>query len=411
MKLCVAVEHRFLRTPDGAVWTSSNHSYGDLRRYLDAFDRVRILARVRDVDAVAPGAHRADGEGVEFAALPYYVGFGQFCRRAGAVRRAALRAIGETDAVLLKAPSPLSCLIEPALHGRRRPFALQVIGDPWATYAKGSTKHPLRPVLRAVLTRLTAAQASHAAAVSYVTREALEKRYPAADSAFRIAVSDVHLGPEAFAASPRSVREPDGPLRMIAVCALEQPYKGIDVLLRALAICGGRGLDLRLSVVGDGRLRAGLEALAAELGIAGRVEFRGALPSGRKIFEALDGADLFVMPSRTEGLPRAMLEAMARALPCIGSAVGGIPELLEGEDLVEPGDAAALAARIAAVAESRCRREAMSRRSLARSLDFQEHLLRARRREFLEHVRDITALWLKGRGAAAASLAATEVCS
>ncbi len=411
MTICVVVEHRFERTPDGAVWTGSSHSYADSQRYLEVFGHVRVLARVRDVAAAAPGAARADGDGVSFAPLPYYVGFGGFCLRARAVRRAALRAVGEADAVLLKAPSPLTCLIEPALHRMGRPFALQVIGDPWGTYAKGATRHPLRPVLRSVLTRLTAAQARHAAAVSYVTRESLQARYPAAELAFRTGVSDVQLADDAFVAEPRAVRDEASPLRLIAVCALEQPYKGIDVLLRALAVCAAGGLDFRLSIVGDGRLRAELAELAAQLGIGERVEFRGALPAGPRIVEALDGADLFVMPSRSEGLPRAMVEAMARALPCIGSATGGIPELLDAEDLVAPGDARELAARIAEVALSPERLRRMSERSLGRAGEFRDDALRGRRREFLVRLQEITALWCAGRARAAGRFAATEVCS
>jgi glycosyltransferase involved in cell wall biosynthesis len=391
--LCVVVEHRFDRTPDGAVWTGSSHSYADSARYLDVFDHIRIFARVRDVDRVSPTAIRADGQGVSFAALPYYVGLGQFCLRSRSVRQAALDAIGPTDAILLKAPSPLACLIEPALHKQGRPFALQVIGDPWGTYAKGSANDILRPVVRLIFTAMSAAQARHAAAVSYVTSLALQSRYPASPSAYQIAVSDVNLSPDAFADAPRRIPSPPSLISLIAIGAMEQPYKGLDVLIHALAVIRSRGLDFRLMLVGDGRLRPELVSLAARLGIDSAVSFTGSLPSGRTIIEALDASDLFVMPSRTEGLPRAIVEAMARALPCIGSHVGGIPELLEPEDLVEPGDPAALAAKIIEVAGSPERMERMSQRNLMRAQDFQEHLLSARRREFFSRVHDITALW------------------
>ena len=71
--------------------------------------------------------------------------------------------------------------------------------------------------------------------------------------------------------------------------------------------------------------RNGLKAKA----LRDRVRFRGQLTTPVDVRAELDRADLFVLPSRQEGLPRAMIEAMARALPCIGSSVGGIPELLQ----------------------------------------------------------------------------------
>ena len=84
---------------------------------------------------------------------------------------------------------------------------------------------------------------------------------------------------------------------------------------------------------------------------------------------------------------------MARALPCIGSAVGGIPELLDAGDMVPAGDPAALAAKIQEVMADPLRRETMSRRNLSTSLEFIEPVLAERRRNFYQHVHDSTKRW------------------
>jgi glycosyltransferase involved in cell wall biosynthesis len=89
-----------------------------------------------------------------------------------------------------------------------------------------------------------------------------------------------------------------------------------------------------------------------------------------------------------------MIEAMARALPCIGSTVGGIPELLPPEDMVPPGDADALARKISEIVSDPQRLQQMSARNLARAGDFQEDVLRERRIEFYRYVRDRTEEWL-----------------
>jgi glycosyltransferase involved in cell wall biosynthesis len=179
---------------------------------------------------------------------------------------------------------------------------------------------------------------------------------------------------------------------------LAQLYKAPAVLLEAIARCVGAGLDLGLTVVGDGKHRSELEAQARMLGLAERVCFLGQLTAGDPVREQLDHADLFVLPSLTEGLPRAMIEAMARALPCVGSTVGGIPELLPPEDTVPAGDAAALARKIREVVTALERMARMSTRNLAKAREYSDEALRSRQISFYQHLRAETTRWLQTRG-------------
>jgi glycosyltransferase involved in cell wall biosynthesis len=153
-------------------------------------------------------------------------------------------------------------------------------------------------------------------------------------------------------------------------------------------------------MIGDGRFRSQLEQQAVRSGVGGAVDFRGQMAAGQAVRDQLDLADLFVLPSRTEGLPRAMIEAMARGLPCIGSNVGGIPELLPPEDLFPSGDPQALAAKISEVLTDGPRRQRMSQRNLARARDFHEDVLRARRLRFYRFIRTRTEDWLRRKVAA-----------
>lgn len=129
--------------------------------------------------------------------------------------------------------------------------------------------------------------------------------------------------------------------------------KGFEHLVRAVALAGDRS-GFRVRIVGDGPLRADLEALASSLGVADRFEFVGWLPNA-EVGRVMRDADLFVAPSVTaedgdmEGMPLVIAEAMATGLPVIGTRHSGIPEavrdgengiLLEERD--EPGLAEAL---------------------------------------------------------------------
>jgi glycosyltransferase involved in cell wall biosynthesis len=170
-------------------------------------------------------------------------------------------------------------------------------------------------------------------------------------------------------------------------------YKRQDVLIKACALCVQRGLDLRLVLVGDGKMRKHLEELAREIGMTSRTTFSGQLSREGQITDALDKADLFVLPSRTEGLPRAMIEAMARGLPCIGSDVGGIPELISASSLAPPDDVPALAAKIQEVLTSPGRLQQMSKENLDRVPEYSEDVLRDRRKAFYSHLASETTRW------------------
>jgi glycosyltransferase involved in cell wall biosynthesis len=215
------------------------------------------------------------------------------------------------------------------------------------------------------------------------------------ESAFITAYSSVELNPDQILNRERDPVGKTGQIALIFVGSLAQMYKAPDILLQAMAKCVANGCNLRLKIVGDGRCRDMLQNMALQLGLGERCEFAGALPAGSAILHELDKADIFVLPSRTEGLPRAIIEAMARGLPCIGSTAGGIPELLQAEDLVPPGDVNALAGLIQEVAGNRARQRQMSIRNVAASRGYAESVLAPKRLEFYRVVKERSAQRLR----------------
>lgn len=138
-----------------------------------------------------------------------------------------------------------------------------------------------------------------------------------------------------------------GMLRPLWACVgrLER-QKGQDVLLEALALLRRRGIDFVCAFAGDGSLRESLESRRDALGLGAHARFLGQLEDPAPLLAA---ADAVVLPSRWEGLPLVVLEALARGRPVVASAVGGIPEVIEdGVEgrLVPPDDAPALAAAL-----------------------------------------------------------------
>ena len=394
MRLSVIVEQRFDRTPDGAVWTSGQFPRDYWNRHLTVFDDVNVVARVREIERAPFAATRADGNGVSVSDIPYYEGPGQYLRRIRAIRRAVIRAVAPEDAVLLRIGSQIASVLEPELRRRGQPFGVEVVTDPFEIFSPHAVTHPLRPWFRWSFTRAMRRQCAHAAVAAYVTEHVLQDRYPPARAAFTTHYSDGDLDPDAFVESiaPRPLRP--GSIHLVSIGSLAQMYKAPDVLIKALAKSAGDGLDVRLTWVGDGKYRPGMEALAETCGVRDRVEFVGQVPAGDPVRTVIDSADIFLQVSRTEGLPRALVEAMARGAPCIGTAVGGIPELLEPNDLVAPGDVEALAAKISEMATNPERLACAGARNLQRSHDYATEPLRRRREAMMRNLRNEADRWL-----------------
>jgi glycosyltransferase involved in cell wall biosynthesis len=392
MKVVVDLEHRFDRTPDGRVWTQTTFPYSFWTRYLQVFESVRVVARVRDVANVPSDSKETNGERVSFAPIPYYIDPWQYLLKTWQVWRSARNAVNANDAVILRVASPIASPIQSMLRQTGRPYAVEVVADPYDVFAPGSVKHPLRPFFRRSSPRRLRRHCVQAGAAAYVTKEALQQRYPCPN--FSVGVSDVDLPERALVSSSRLPRQ-GGTFNLIFVGTMAQLYKAPDVLINAVAACVQEGLDLKLTLIGDGKHRSELEARAKSLGLGERVSFLGQLSGGDAVMAQLDLADLFVLPSHQEGLPRAMVEAMARALPCIGSTVGGIPELLPPEDMIPPGDVAALANKIREVVTNPERMARMSARNLEKAKDYRDEVLCDRRNEFYRYVREMTEAWLK----------------
>jgi len=127
------------------------------------------------------------------------------------------------------------------------------------------------------------------------------------------------------------------------------PVKGIDTLLEAWSAVSPRFPGCLLLILGEGPMRDFLKEKASRLGIAGSVLFPGRVDGIERYYRA---SDLFVLSSKVEGLPNALLEAMATGLPVVATRVGGVPDVVrDGENglLAVPGEPSSLARGIAAL--------------------------------------------------------------
>ncbi len=190
-------------------------------------------------------------------------------------------------------------------------------------------------------------------AVSEATAEDLIRRAGLKVSRERIIVIPTGIDAATAAQSACGAQVPGGASawsrpRLVCVANLF-PIKGHEVLLAAMVLVRRVQPTAHLLLVGDGPLRQHLQQFVATLGLDASVTLLG---ERRDALGLIHAADVVVLPSNSEGTPRVLLEALSLGRPIVATAVGGVPELLQGGQvgrLVPPRNPAAMAAALCAV--------------------------------------------------------------
>lgn len=391
MDLVFVTEGRFVRRSDGKVYSVGGGFNNSLwERYLRFFEKVTIVGRVllddrHDVEK----ANLASGDKVAFIDLPYYIGPVEYIKIRRKIEKKLREILVLGHAYICRVPGQIGGMAVAILARRGIPFGVEVVGDPWDVFAPGSIKHVLRLWFRYNGRKMLRQVVKKASVVLYVTNKKLQARYPVREGVFQIGVSDVKVNAATVPITYHILPIKPSVFKLISVGSLEQMYKAPDVVLKAVKLLRGRGINCELTWLGDGRFRNVMIALAGNLGITSQVHFVGNV-SSQEVLRYLSDSDLFLLVSRTEGLPRALVEAMAMGLPCIGSNVGGIPELLEESVIVEKGRESDLADKIELMYRDIAFTNQQAERNFEEAKNYYDEVLDKKRVLFFEELKRIS---------------------
>lgn len=264
--------------------------------------------------------------------------------------RPALRALREEfpwDVMLASWLFPDGCAAQELADEFGRPAVLIAQGSDVHRYLKSAPRR--RAILEAVRRTSAVITRSKSLARLLAAEGASEARLHAVHNG--VDVSTFHAGDRAQIRSELGL--PEGEKTVLFVGNL-LPVKNPELLLRAFARArSASAVPVQLALAGKGALRARLEQLGHELGVASSVRFLGPL-AARDIARWMQAADVLCLSSRNEGLPNVILEAMASGLPVVSTQVGGIDEILDAAwkgRLVPSGDEAALAGALGDILE------------------------------------------------------------
>jgi glycosyltransferase involved in cell wall biosynthesis len=300
-------------------------------------DRLTLTGRLDP----APGRFPYELSGVGFVGLPHYA--------SGADPRALARSVpgtvarywrmlSDVDVAWVLGPTPVAVLFAflTLLRGRR--LALGVRQDLPRLFA---ARYPDRPLLRwgaGILEGVFRLLARRCPVV--VVGPDLARRYRRGRAVHSLVISLVRED-EIMPADQDARRYDADELRILSVGRLD-PEKNPLLLADVLAEAVGRDPRWRLDVCGEGPLADALAKRFDELGVGDRATLHGLVPVDAGLLDLYRDSHTLLHVSFTEGVPQVILEAFALRLPVVGTAVGGVPDLVGGAGLlIEPADATA----------------------------------------------------------------------
>jgi len=382
MKILFTHDYKFYRDHKGFFYSDGQFSYTLWQRYLKVFDEIVVAGRVRPLlsDQGVEKLDLSSGPGVSFIEIPNISSpLDMITNRYQATKKIE-NALRGCDGVIART-SEISLLTYKIAERMRKPWMVEVVGSVFdALWNYGNWQGKVYAPVAEFSTRKMLLRAPYAL---YVTRNWLQKKYPC--NGHTVGCSDVQViksNDQVILKRMDKILKKPVPFKIGLIGSLVNRYKGIDVALKALGKIKYRIPPFELCILGGGAQQQ-WEKIAAEQGLKSQTVFCGVLPSGDSVNQWLDTIDLYIQPSYQEGLPRALIEAMNRGCPALGSTAGGIPELLDSDCLHDVGDSDTLAEKMNQAINDEAWLKIKSRTNFEKAAQYDANVLDKIRQNFL----------------------------
>ena len=393
MKALFVHDHKFSVTPSGEVYSPGKLPYNAWQRYLREFDELVVVGRSKVVPfEKTSNLNLSSGKNVTFHLLPSLSTPRMFFLWRSKLIELLKEQVRKADAVIART-SVLGELSAGLARKYGKPCAIEVVGDTWNAYWNyGSIAGKFyAPIAWWKIKKCL----SNAEFAIYVTREYLQHRYPCNGfcgyaSNVDIASVKIDVLHNKLTRWDNEIYSLNNPFKIGMIGSLATRYKGLQVAIRSLYYLRNQGIAAELHVLGEGAKKPWKQE-ACKYGVQQQLYLHGIIPNGVMVSNWLDELDGYIQPSLTEGLPRALIEAMSRGLPALGSKCGGIPELLPADCLHIPGDYKTLAIQLTKMICEPAWRMQKAQRNFDEARNYYHQKIESQRdmfwRKFAENVR------------------------
>lgn len=391
MEVLVVADAHFYKTPDGKYWAKTIYGNHFWQRYLSVFEKVAVASRTKHVDEIDTNKYlRVDGPNVRVIELPFLRGMKEYLKSYFELKKGAKIAIEDASTAIFRLPSVVADLVLDQYKKTGKPYSIEVVADPFDAYQSNK-------IAQKYYTKKLQQAALNANGVSYVTQNYLQSKYPSSAKIegeslqkFESFYSTINLNSSYFG-EPRKYSANKSKYTIVHTAnSINSESKGHITVLKIVKSMREKNFSVDVIFIGDGTKRDYFEQLSIEYGIADYVSFTGLLPSSNDVRDVLLKGDIFIFPTKAEGLPRAVIEAMAVGLPCLSTPVNGIPELLPQEYLFDPNNVDGFTGKLIDLINNPNKMETMSKVNIEKAKEYSYEILSKRRKLFYEKLLNIS---------------------
>jgi glycosyltransferase, group 1 family protein len=316
--------------------------------------------------------------GIDVVPIPEVSSIKGMITNTSAAKKALETAIRDSDLLILR-NSKNTALAQPIAKKLGKPYIFEVVSCNWDALWNYSLMGKIYAPYAFLRMKYNVSTSRYA---MYVTKEFLQRRYP--NEHTNIGISDVMIDPIDKSQLEKKIAlysERAKSIILTTCAAIDVRYKGQEYIIRAIARLKDK-YDITYHLAGGGS-KDYLSEVAKECGVGDRIFFHGLL-SKHEVNELLDRTTIYCQPSKQEGLPRAVVEAMSRGCICIASRTGGIPELLDSSMITGRGDVRGFTKLIEKIINDKDLRIKQASLNFNKALEFDAELLDKERKAFYD---------------------------
>ncbi|TLU65098.1 glycosyltransferase [Thalassotalea litorea] len=384
MKLLFVHDHPFFHSSDNQYFSGGGLPASVWDRYLKVFDTIDVVGRQGGPLPEAKINYvLSSRKGVSFFPQKNISGLRSRYKNISNATHNLTDLIDNADAIIVRLPSELGLLAVKLCKTKQKPYAVEMVDCPWdGLWNYGSFVAKLYAPLLAWRNRQAVKTSPY---TLYVTKEFLQTRYPSPKSV-SVNCSNVEISEiseDVLAARLQKISSSKNKVVLGQIGSLKGRFKGVHSVLSVLRKVKSQLPNFEYRILSSGSTPY-YEQMVKDYGLEDVVYFDGPLPSGKPVMDWLDSIDIYLHPSFKEGLPRALIEAMSRGCPAIASNVAGIPELLNEDMMINPGDENHLELLIKRLVASETLQQRLAQENHSKSKKYHHALLDKKRTDYLK---------------------------